>query len=287
MATLPSQRVRVSIKATDFESLASLTAKVHPLPPRPIRDTRPSQWLARQHQSALFSNISQQAYQEIVSAARYRVLTRAQTIHLEGDPVRQVVLLTSGSAKIVQFGLNGTEVILRLCGPGELVGTLGFCTDGQHSATARALRTSGALVWDIGVFDSISRRFPVLRSNTALILAKQLEDIEERFREMATCRVGARLSHQIVRLTEQVGHPKDGAVEISISREELAQLIGTTMFTVSRLLSKWDERGIVSARRESVLVRNLKALEDLSQSNETLERRSLRAPRAGTQLLRK
>jgi len=280
MATLPSPRV--SIKATDFENLASLTGKVHPVPPRSIRDTRPSQWLARQHQFALFSNISQQARNEIVSAARDRVLARAQTIHVEGDPIQQVVLLMSGSAKIVQFGENGTEVILRLCGPGELVGTLGFCTDGRHSATARTLRSSEALVWDIRVFDSMSRRFPVLRFNAARILAKQLEDIEDRFREMATCRVEVRLSRQIVRLIEQVGHPNNGGVEISISREELAQLIGTTMFTVSRLLSEWDERGIVSARRESVLVRNLKALEDLSQrSSATLERRSLRAPQAG------
>jgi CRP-like cAMP-binding protein len=235
------------------------------VPPRPIRDTRPSRWLVRQHQSALFSNISQQECKEIVSAARDRVLARAQTIHVEGDRAQRVVLLTSGSAKIVQFGQNGTEVILRLCGPGELVGTLGFSTDGRHSATARALQPSGALVWEIGVFDSLLRRFPVLRLNTALILAKQLRDIEDRFREMVTCRVGARLSHQIVRLMEQVGQPNDGAVEISISREELAQLIGTTVFTVSRLLSEWDERGIVSARRECVLVRNLKALEDLSQ----------------------
>jgi len=127
----------------------------------------------------------------------------------------------------------------------------------------------------------MSKRFPVLRFNAARILAKQLEDIEDRFREMATCRVEVRLSRQIVRLIEQVGHPNNGGVEISISREELAQLIGTTMFTVSRLLSEWDERGIVSARRESVLVRNLKALEDLSQRSATLERRSLRAPQAG------
>jgi len=216
---------------------------------------------------SLFSNVAARECEEIIGAARRRELARGQTIHIEGDPVQQVVLLTSGSAKIVQFGQNGSAVILRLCGPGELVGTLGLSTHGRHCATAQALRPSEALVWDTSTFESLSHRFPTLRMNTALILGRQLRDMENRFREISTERVAARLSRQIVRLMNQVGHHhENSAVEISISREELAQLIGTTLFTVSRLLSDWDKRGIVKTRREAVLVHDLKALEDLSDT---------------------
>jgi CRP/FNR family transcriptional regulator, nitrogen oxide reductase regulator len=63
----------------------------------------------------------------------------------------------------------------------------------------------------------------------------------------------------------QVGKRINGHVEISLSRAELAQLTGTTLFTVSRLLSQWDVLGIVDARRESVMVRDLPALVELSQ----------------------
>jgi len=66
-------------------------------------------------------------------------------------------------------------------------------------------------------------------------------------------------------LLNQVGRRVNGAVQINLSREELAQLIGTTLFTVSRLLSDWDEQGIVSAGRESVIVKNLEALVELSE----------------------
>ena len=62
-----------------------------------------------------------------------------------------------------------------------------------------------------------------------------------------------------------MGREAGGAIEIGISREELAQMTGTTLFTVSRLLCQWEEKGIVSARREAVLVRNLPALIELSQ----------------------
>jgi CRP-like cAMP-binding protein len=89
--------------------------------------------------------------------------------------------------------------------------------------------------------------------------------LEQRFREISTERVASRLSREIVRLLAQVGRVVNGTVEIALSREELAQLTGTTLFTVSRLLSDWDERGIVSTRREAVSVNDLHALQQLAE----------------------
>jgi len=215
--------------------------------------------------SPLFSNISPMDCKEIASAARKEVYTRRQRIYLEGDPVRQIVLLTSGCAKIVQVGQNGCEVILRLHGPGDALGMVRLDTHTRHCSTAQSLGASTALVWDAAAFESLSERFPALRRNTTQILCNRLEELQERFREISTEKVAARLSHEIVRLLNQIGRRVNGAVQINLSREELAQLIGTTLFTVSRLLSDWDQQGIVSAGRESVTVKNLEALVELSE----------------------
>jgi CRP-like cAMP-binding protein len=222
-----------------------------------------SSWATRVQQFALFADISPEDRTLIVSAARERLFSRGQIIHIEGDDVRQVVLLTSGSAKMVQCCQNGSAVILRLCGPGELVGTLGVSVQARYRSTPQALAPSSALVWDSAVFESLSKRFPSLRLNVAYILYKQLEDMENRFREISTERVAPRLSRQIFRLVEQVGIRTNGSVEIKLTREELAQLIGTSLFTVSRLLSKWDRQGIVTTRREGFSVENLEALSEL------------------------
>lgn len=215
---------------------------------------------------ALFVGISPQDCRDIVSAAHEQEYARRQTIYLEGDLVRNVVLLTSGSVKVVQFGRNGTEVILRLDGPGEFVGTTGLCSKARYGSRAQAVGKSKALVWETTGFESLSQKYPMLRRNAAQILCRQLEDLEERFRLVSTEKVAARLSHQLIRLVSRVGHLVDGNVEIGLSREELAQLIGTTLFTVSRLLSDWDHQGIVNARREAVSVRNMQALVELSES---------------------
>jgi CRP-like cAMP-binding protein len=216
-------------------------------------------------QFPLFSSISSTDCGEIVSAAHEKKFLCRQTIFVEGDPVREVLLLTAGCVKITQVGQNGCEVILRLEGAGELVVSPGFRSGCNHCATACAIQPSTGLVWDALVFESISERFPILRRNSASILGECLLEMEERFREISTEKVGPRLSHELVRLLYQVGRRVNGSVEIGLSRQELAQMTGTTLFTVSRLLSQWGKLGIVSTRRGAVMVCNLQALRELAE----------------------
>ena len=211
-------------------------------------------------QFPLFSSISSADCREIVSTAREKAFVRRQTIFVEGAPIRQILVLTSGCVKTTQLGQNGTEVILRLDGLGEVIGSFGGCSPVNHCSTARAIQASTALVWEAPVFEAVTERFPILRRNAVLILGNRLLELEERFREISTEKVAPRLGKEIVRLLNQVGRRVNGGVEISISRQELAQLTGTTPYTVSRVLSDWGQRGIVSSRRGAVIVCNLQAL---------------------------
>jgi CRP-like cAMP-binding protein len=100
----------------------------------------------------------------------------------------------------------------------------------------------------------------VLHENMVRILGADLLELEERFHEVATERVAARVARQLVRLQAQIGRRVVGAVEVDLSREELAQMTGTTLFTVSRLLSAWELRGVVRPRREAVAINSVEAL---------------------------
>lgn len=227
-------------------------------------ETRRREALVRN--SPLFSDLPATECREIASVAHEKHFARRQTIFLEGDSVRRVVLLTSGSAKIVQLGQSGAEVILGVRGPGEVVGTVGLRPQDRHCSTALTLASSSALVWDSAAFEAFSQRSVHLRRNITQILCQQLHELEERYREISTEKVSVRLSHQLIRLLNQLGRRANGEVEIRLSREELAQLTGTTLFTVSRLLSDWNQRGIVSTRREAVSVNDFEALEQLGET---------------------
>ena len=208
----------------------------------------------------LFAGISPGEYTRILAAARARQFGRGEMLYLEGDSVQQIVQLTSGMVKITKFGESGSEVIVRLGVPGDVLGALGLFSAGRHCATARAFRLCRALVWDAPVFKALTERFPVLHHNMVRIVSEYLEELEDRFREVATERVAPRVACQLMRLLTQIGRPIDGEVEIGLSREELAQMTGTTLFTVSRLLSVWEARGLVRPLREAVAICDAESL---------------------------
>jgi CRP-like cAMP-binding protein len=208
----------------------------------------------------LFAGVLPGDYARISEAARIKQFTRGEVLHIEGDSVQRVIVLTSGFAKISKLGTSGMEVILRFGVPGDVLGAADLFSSGRHCTTVQAFRPSRALVWDAGAFKSLGQRHPVLHQNMARILGGDLLELEERFREVATEKVGQRVARQLLRLQDKIGRWVDGAIEIGLSREELAQMTGTTLFTVSRLLSAWEARGIVKARRESVTICDVPSL---------------------------
>jgi CRP-like cAMP-binding protein len=214
----------------------------------------------------LFSSVSATDCGTIISTARERSLRRHQTIFCEGEPVQQIFVLLSGCVKITQLGLRGDEVILRLCGVGDAIGGFQLTTNCNQVSTAQAVQPSTALVWQVTSFERLLERFPDFRCNTVRALDERLRELEQRFREVSTEKVVSRLSSELIRLSNRLGQGVNGSVEISLSHAELAQLTGTTLFTVSRLLCQWQTLGIVSIRRETIRVRDLAALTQLAQS---------------------
>ena len=214
------------------------------------------------YSSALFSGISSQECTPVAASCRARVFPRQETIFVEGRPTRKILLIKSGCVKLTQLSHDGSEVILRLSGAGDVVGVLGLSANHNHTCSAHVIETCHALVWDSARFETFLERFPRMRKNVVGILSARLHELEERFREVATQQVRMRVAHELLRLLKQIGKPLHGGIEVSLSREELAQMTGTTLFTVSRLISQWEQLGFVSPRREAVLVRDPQSLSE-------------------------
>lgn len=215
--------------------------------------------------SPLFSGLAPADYTRISAAGREKELARGQMLYVEGDPIKQVLLIHSGLAKCTKLGQNGTEVILRYCVPGDVLGILGLFSTKRHCTTGQAFRSCRATVWDGQTFKALVEAHPILHCNMVGVLNSYMLELEDRFREVATERVGPRVARQLVRLLKQLGRPVNGAIEVSLSREDLAQMTGTTLFTVSRLLSSWQARGLVIPRREAVTICDVGSLREISE----------------------
>jgi CRP-like cAMP-binding protein len=208
----------------------------------------------------LFAGISAADCRTIIACAHEKRFCRRQTVFFIGDPIEQVILLLSGCVKITQQNAGGNEVILRLAGTGEVVGNFRPWSECKHGSTAQVVQPCTALVWDAATFDNQLQRFTTLGRNMIYALAECLEEIEERFREISTENVASRVSSELIRLSKHLTCDANGHFEVCLSRMELAQLTGTTLSTVSRLLCRWQASGIVRLRREAVKVHDFVAL---------------------------
>jgi CRP-like cAMP-binding protein len=202
--------------------------------------------------SELFADLPSSVCTEIVATARPRDYACRQVVFLAGDPIKETILLTDGRAKILQLAERGSEVILRFTVPGEVIGELGLVPGGTHSSTAQALQDCKVLVWGAESFEAALERFPILLSNAERLLARRLDELERRFCEVATETASPRLAHALIRLIDQIGHKVHDHVEINVSQEALAQMTAMTTFTVNRLLTNWENQGLLKVRREAI-----------------------------------
>jgi CRP-like cAMP-binding protein len=201
--------------------------------------------------------------------ARERTFSRDATIFVEDDPLHSVYIVAAGTAKTIRHSAVGKLVILQVAGPGDVLDGLGFSLGGTHSVTARALGQCQVLSWDINLFESLTDRFPALLRNSIRLLVRRLRLVEGRFHELATERVPQRLARVLLRLIVQGGR-NQRCSHVSFSCEELAQMAGTTMFTVSRLLCDWAARGIIQPERSAILAENIPGLIAIATQEESV-----------------
>jgi CRP-like cAMP-binding protein len=214
----------------------------------------------------MFSDILPADYTAILRSGHVKQFDRGVMLHFEGDSVDRVVLQTSGLVKITKVGPAGREVILRLGKPGDVLGAEAlFSGARRHHTTAEVFRPCRGVFWDVAVFERLVDHFPVLWDNMVSVFGEHMRELEDRFLEVATERVGSRVALQLLRLIHSIGRPVDSGIEVGLPREELAQMTGTTLFTVSRLISFWEMRGVVIARREAVTVCDINSLRAISQ----------------------
>jgi CRP-like cAMP-binding protein len=232
------------------------------------RDFNNSERAVMMGASALFNGLSQRECLEIASNARSRTFASDELLYLEGQPAQNMVQIHTGSAKISRLSPNGNEVILWMAGPGDPVGVLADSLTHSYTCSARAMEQTTALVWEYTRLQVLLPKYPRIGRNFSQILSTRLSDLQERFCEVSTEKVAKRLALALLRLLKQVGKPAHGGIEISLTREELAQMTGTTLFTISRLLSRWGEEGFVLPRREAVVVLDAERLEQIGNGDD-------------------
>jgi CRP/FNR family transcriptional regulator, nitrogen oxide reductase regulator len=129
---------------------------------------------------------------------------------------------------------------------------------------------SVALVWPNAVWPRLSEKYPALVANTLRTVGSRLQDAQTRVVEMSTEQVERRIAHALLRLAQQSGRKVDAGIQIDfpISRQDVAEMTGATLHTVSRVLSAWEDRGLVEGGRQKITLRDPHRIFMLAEGND-------------------
>jgi CRP-like cAMP-binding protein len=221
------------------------------------------------HRVNVFRDAVDEDLELLVKKGILRSIEEGEFFFFQGDPATYFYVLVKGKAKLLQSNQSGQQVNLRTINEWQMFGALGAVRDNAlYPATAQALEPSAALAIESSFLKEMMESRPNLNINLMQLMTGYIMEMQERYRELATERVERRIALTILRLAGQIGKRTDNVgvkVELPLSRQDVAEASGTTIFTVSRVLADWERRGLVEAGRERVVIRNPHGLVQISE----------------------
>lgn len=216
--------------------------------------------------SEMFGALDEAGAEAVMAAGAVRRIPAGTTIFAQGDPGATCHSLVEGRVKIVQTHANGGQSVLRFIGPGEMYGTVAAMMGKPFPADAIAVLDSVEVIWTVAAMRRLIRDWPQIGISSTSSAGERLFELQQRMGDLTAERVEQRIARALMRLGEQAGQRTDKGTEIGfpLTRQDLANMAGATLHTVSRTLSAWDHQGVTESRRRRIVIRDVQALSALA-----------------------
>lgn len=218
-------------------------------------------------QSDLFAGIKEDILSDIISFGNRRIYESGFTLFREGDPAIKAYLVLKGRLKLSKLHEDGKEAIVRYINPRELTAAVSVFKGKLYPVSAQAVGPCEAIGWDRKTILELMAAYPRIAINMLGMVVERLDDIQSRYLELQTERVEQRIARALLRIMKQSGRRTDKGILIDfrLSRQDLADYTGTTLYTVSRTLSIWEKKGWIQSGRELIIVIDPHALVTLTE----------------------
>ncbi|MCV0396751.1 MAG: Crp/Fnr family transcriptional regulator [Rhizobiaceae bacterium] len=209
-----------------------------------------------------FSGLEGSELDSILAQACSSRFPRNSEIFGQDQEASHFFLLLSGHIRVVRTTPDGDQIIARYINEGELFGIAVAMGRTTYPASAVAAVDCVALSWPNSTWAELQSRAPSFAGSAYQTIGSRLQDTQERVVEMSTQQVEQRIASAVLRLVTQSGRKGETGIEIDfpISRQDIAEMTGSTLYTVSRLLSAWEDEGIVRSGRQKITVTDPHAL---------------------------
>jgi CRP/FNR family transcriptional regulator len=218
--------------------------------------------------SVLFRRLTPDDRQRLAAVATVRAFEKGATLFSEGDGSELMYTVVTGRVKVFKTTPRGTDVILELFGPGDPVGAVAVYESRPYPASAIALEATSCLVVPRQAFFALLEGYPTMVRGLLVGLTHRLVELTNRLTELSGGRIEGRLARFLLKLGTDMGQRRDDGVFIPLvlSRQELADMIGTTIETCIRIMSRWGKDGLVRTEKDGFLIVDRAALEAVALS---------------------
>lgn len=208
-------------------------------------------------QSSLFQQVSPAGFEEALNIGTLRSVEEGGFYFMQGDPAKHAYVLVTGRVKMMQITPNGQQITLRMMTPGQTYGGIAMLNpEAGYPATAQAVEDSTAMAWNTTSLRELAEKEPAISLNTMQLMHGYILELQERQKALVADRVEQRIARILLKLAAESGKKvEDGVlIDMRLTRKDVAEMSGTTLYTVSRTLSEWEREGLLKIGRERVII---------------------------------
>ena len=216
----------------------------------------------------MFRRLSPPLRARIAAVARLKSYERGERIFSEGDPSSVFVVIIEGRVKVFKATPGGKEIILEIFGDGDPVGVVAVYEGAPFFASALALEPTRVLSIEQTAFFKLLESEPAIVRGLLSGLTLRLAELTRRLAELTGARVETRFARLFLKLCDQIGKAERGGtfVPMPLTRQELADLTGTTIETTIRIMSRWQKEDVLHTEKDGFVILNRATLGEVAAS---------------------
>jgi len=211
----------------------------------------------------LFEGLPREHLEDLAMILMEQVFQRGQLIFSEGDEADGFYVAVTGRVKVYKMSPEGKEQTLHLFGPGEPFGEVPVFTGQQFPANAEAMEETHAYFFPREAFVQLIRKNPSLALNMLAILSRRLRRFARLVEDLSLKEVPGRLAAYLLYLSKQAEGTTD--LELTITKGQLASLLGTIPETLSRILGRMAAQDLIRSEGPKIKILDTQGLEDLAE----------------------
>ena len=216
----------------------------------------------------VFAGLSERDWEKVTDLFSERQYQKDDYIFLEGEAPEALFLVKTGKVKVLRHSNDGKDVVLRVASQGHMLGSIAIFDGGGYSGTAQAIEDCSLLLLARNDCLTLVSRYPVFALAVINDMGSRLRSSAEQIRSLAVERVEQRIARVLLKLGASAGSdlPEGRLIEMPLTRQDVADMTGTTVETAIRVMSKFRRQELIRTRRGKVVLVDLDALQEIAET---------------------